>query len=265
MTPDILREGKTKIILATQNPYEVLIKSKDAITAGDGVKRDVLEGKAAFATQTTSNCFRLLNAVGIPTHFLEQVDDVTFRARNARMIPTEVVTRRIATGSYLKRNPEVAEGTYFNPPVVEFFDKDDPKHDPFLIYDFVGGRVLTYNPKESLSTGFMEESTMDNPMQLLSQTLRMVSQAKKIFRILEKAWAKQNVTLVDLKVEFGVDREARKLILADVIDNDSWRIWPGGDKTKMLDKQIFRDTGFVTPVQIKNYSLVAEMTNKFVK
>ncbi|MEK7634312.1 MAG: phosphoribosylaminoimidazolesuccinocarboxamide synthase, partial [Patescibacteria group bacterium] len=49
----MLVEGKTKIIFP--HPLEdekVLIRSKQAITAGDGLRKDILEGKDIFATST---------------------------------------------------------------------------------------------------------------------------------------------------------------------------------------------------------------------
>jgi phosphoribosylaminoimidazole-succinocarboxamide synthase len=59
------------------------------------------------------------------------------------------------------------------------------------------------------------------------------------FLILEEAWAKQNVTLVDLKSVCGLDMDGN-LLVADVIDYDSWRIWRAGDKRQMKDKENYR-------------------------
>ena len=77
-----IAEGKTKVIIDAGDGT-VLIRSKDDITAGDGAQRDVIDGKGASSTTTTGNVFRRLGEHGVPTHFLEQVDAVTFRARRA--------------------------------------------------------------------------------------------------------------------------------------------------------------------------------------
>jgi len=60
---------------------------------------------------------------GIRTHFIRGLTDTEFLARHCEMIPLEFVTRRVATGSFLRRNPGVSEGYRFNPPKLEFFYK----------------------------------------------------------------------------------------------------------------------------------------------
>ena len=60
------------------------------------------------------------------------------------------------------------------------------------------------------------------------------------FEILEKAWKKFDVDLIDMKIEVGINQN-KEIVIADVIDNDSWRIWSNGDPKKQLDKQSFRD------------------------
>ena len=127
----LLAEGKTKQIYAYPgNDQLVYIESKDQITAGDGARRNEISGKSRWSTITTANVFRLLNEAGIITHFIEQVSDTVLLVRRCRMLPIEHVQRRIATGSYLKRDPETSEGTRFDPVLVETFLKDDARHDP---------------------------------------------------------------------------------------------------------------------------------------
>lgn len=261
-----IAEGKTKIIWEV-GEYEVKIESKDDITAGDGAKRDLIENKAILANNTTCNNFELLKRCGFENdlendiHYIRrdpEYPEIAFRAHKCEMIPLEVVIRRIATGSYLKRNPKVPEGEVFDNLVVEFFFKDDKNHDPFVVIQDKEWRL--YKPKEPISDqSFIR--TM-NPICSAGEIRYMTARAKRVFLILEEAWRKQNgIILYDLKIEFG--RHARwnyKILLADVIDNDSWRI-----RTKdgqQLDKQVYRDGGNLEEVRNK-YEIVSRLTDNF--
>lgn len=262
-------EGKTKIVWADEESEAlVYVESKDDITAGDGAKRDIIENKRVLATTTTSNCFKLLNQHGIPTHFIKQVDERTFWAKRVEMIPLELVVRRVATGSYLKRRPDVMEGTVLPYP-VEFFVKDDANHDPLIIHDFASERFLFYNPKKPMKEGFLEERPMAEGD--AEKWLKVIPDLRRYayltFRALEEAWRELGVTLIDLKIECGW-APGSQLVVADVIDNDSWRIWPGGNKAEMKDKEVYRGLAESTPDALgaikKNYTWVAEQTGKFV-
>lgn len=228
---ELLIEGKTKMVYELADyPGLVLIQSKDRITAGDGARAHDLFGKATVSNSTNSLIFDHLNKVGVKTHYIKRGGNKSFVARHCDMIPIEWVTRRLATGSFLKRNPGVKEGFRFNPPKLETFFKDDANHDPqwsteqLLSAELkVGGRIVDKSDVE-----------------------RMSRLTVCIFEILEKAWQTLDCVLVDMKIEFGVDVETKEIILADVIDSDSWRLWPEGDKKKMKDKQVYRDMDKVT-------------------
>src|SRR3989338_10882496 len=266
-------EGKTKIVLHKPGTDEVTIINKDDITAGDGARREVMAGKGVIATTTASNCFCLLNNAGLPTHFRRQLDDVSFLADWVDMIPLEVVARRIAYGSYLKRNPEVRAGKWFDSLVVELYFKDDARHDPYVKYDGRIKRWMLYDAKRPLTCqriDTLEEITTarGNPVSVM-HTYVLHALAQAVFTILEHAWAQQKVELVDLKIEGGLQLDANGqstglIVVADDINNDGWRIWPGGVAAAMLDKQQFRDQAMVTPEFMeslkRDYVKVAKMT-----
>lgn len=242
----LLAEGKTKRIYAYPDDDNlVYVVSKDQITAGDGARKSDLVGKSRWSTKTTANVFHLLNEAEIATHFVQQINERTLLVRRCTMLPIEQVQRRLATGSYLKRHPEVSEGTRFEPVLVETFLKDDARHDPQVWVDDI------------------VQAGIANAQELTW----MADQGRRVFDVLERAWQKLGVTLVDLKIEFGRDNKGN-LLVADVIDNDSWRLWPGGDKTRMLDKQVFRNLQTVTPEDLQGiasrYALVADLTEKFI-
>lgn len=238
----VLAEGKTKVILGHPDDNLAYMVHKDSITAGDGTRRDVIEGKGELSCRTTGAVFRYLNREGIPTHYVETLDAHTMVVQRAEMLPVEWVARRLATGSYVRRTG-TAEGTRFDPPVLELFLKDDARHDPQI------------STTEAVATGLCSE---DEVRFGLDMTLQ-------VFLSLERAWAEQEIQLVDLKIEFG--RTSEGLVLADVIDNDSWRLWPGGRREQMLDKQVYRDLAVRDDVALadvrRRYEEVARRTELF--
>jgi phosphoribosylaminoimidazole-succinocarboxamide synthase len=240
----LLAEGKTKQIYAhaTDNSLAYMV-NKDQITAGDGERRNQLAGKSRWSTITMANIYRILNSAGIATHLVDQVDDVTLLIRRCTMLPVEQVMRRVATGSYLKRTPGAKEGDRFEPVLVETFLKDDANHDPQI----------------------WENDIIERGLATKAEIEWMAEEGRRVFETLERAWASVDVMLVDLKIEFGRDALGQ-LMVADVIDNDSWRIWPGGDKNRMLDKQVYRNLKEVTEQDLQalgdRYALVADLTGK---
>jgi phosphoribosylaminoimidazole carboxylase / phosphoribosylaminoimidazole-succinocarboxamide synthase len=268
----LVAEGKTKRIhQVADEPDLVTIVSKDDITAGDGAKHDVIPDKGRLATATTCNVFRLLKACGLPVAFEEQDSAVSFVAPKCAMLPYEVVVRREAHGSYLKRSPHFAKGQLFPRLIVELFLKTKDRNwkgkplvcdDPLMSLTQDAAQIRLFNPAKPIQgqEPFLvlsgadvyshdQEWTMFPDMQRL---------ARQAFLVLEKAWQLEGGTLVDFKVEFGFDTKGR-LLLADVIDNDSWRVIENGS---YIDKQVYRDGGALDDVAEK-YRLVAEITGRF--
>jgi phosphoribosylaminoimidazole-succinocarboxamide synthase len=247
-----IARGKTKVLYEVPaQPAQLVVAQTDQISAGDGARRHVIAGKGRLAAQTTARVFRLLNLCGLPTHYLnggEDDDDNEMVVRRCNMIPLEVVTRGVAAGSFVKRNPAAARGALIVPRVVEFFLKDDANHDPLITPDEIVARSIAA-PQEIAA---------------------MTELARLTFDILAHAWRRRDVMLVDLKIEFGrlaSGENQGQLVIADVIDNDSWRIWPQGREDLMLDKQMYRNLTTVDDdalAEVKRaYERVAEMTGSF--
>ena len=247
-----IARGKTKVLHELVGQPDVLVVSQlDTISARDGERKDTIDGKGRIAAKTTARVFRLLNLCGVPTHYLsggEDDDDNQMLVRRAHMIPLEVVVRGVAAGSLVKRKPGLQRGAVLAPRLIEFFLKDDANHDPLIEADAIVARGIA-TPQE-LGT--------------------MTELARIVFEILAHAWRRRDTLLVDLKIEFGrlASGEGKgSVVVADVIDNDSWRIWPQGREELMLDKQVYRNLEIVAAADLlalrDNYDKVAEIVGTF--
>ncbi|MDR1615410.1 MAG: hypothetical protein LBR98_00080 [Syntrophomonadaceae bacterium] len=296
----IISEGKTKRILTGPQEHTVLLETYDVLTGGDAAKKARIEGIGTDKTSQAANVFSLLKAHGIPTAFIKQYSSNQLLCWECDMIPLEIVIRRYAWGSYLFRNPEYKranEPPYrFSEPLCEFFHKwsvatpplsekayqlpEEEARDKFLQggvwaqgiytdpYIFIEkNRWKLFPQKENLAQA---SYLMSVPALFDKDEINMIIKdiALPAFKVLEQAWKKVTtvygaVELIDLKIELGKNKSDDTLVIADVIDNDSWRIWPGGDPGKQLDKQCFRDDDPLATV-MENYNLVTELTQQFV-
>lgn len=295
----IITEGKTKRIISTDNPNEVLIETKDDLTGGDAAKKETISGISVHKTTQTSNAFSLLAKAGIPTAYLRKESDNSFICEACDMLPLELVTRRFAWGSYLKRHTGLVstkeaphrfdsiQAELFHkhavvvPPLVESpcqMEEGEARSaylsdgvwksgvftDPYL--ETGEGNWKLHNPKAPIlaETALLEIEAMMSQRELTDLIEGIMIPT---FETLEKAWAGiqvdgEPVALVDMKIEVGRRKSDGKIVLADVIDNDSWRIWPGADPKKQLDKQCFREDAALSQVS-DNYELVAKLTDSF--
>jgi phosphoribosylaminoimidazole-succinocarboxamide synthase len=273
----VFHQGKTKQILGIP-PQIVQVRFSDYVTVGDDEVRVSVPGKGTASCATAINCFELLRRNGIPISYIAACKGETdsFMARYTRMAPLKIVCRGIATGSYIKRNPETAEGMIFDAPIVEFFLKDDASHDP-LIWKGIG----LYKPKEPLSkdsylgylsssdTRFTDLWTIPRPDGLQQILWEGEKLARDVFEVLAFSWEKEGFSLVDLKIEVGVDPWTGQIMVSDGITPDEWRLWKGGDPNQSYDKDPFRkakdrNDPRVHQLLLDRYGKVADISARFV-
>ena len=126
-----LYEGKAKKVFATDDPALVIVSYKDDATALDGLKKGTIAGKGVVNNKMSDFLFALLEKNGIPTHFVEELNDREALVRKVSIVPLEVIIRNISAGSFAKRYG-VEEGIVFAEPTIEFSYKNDELHDPLI-------------------------------------------------------------------------------------------------------------------------------------
>ena len=131
MSEEMLYEGKAKKVFVTDDEGELLHRYKDDATAFNAQKRGSWEGKGRTNATMSAAIFEYLESRGVPTHFVEQVDDTTIRTKRLEMLPVEIVVRNVAAGS-LSRLLGFEEGRKLKAPIVELCYKDDDLDDPLL-------------------------------------------------------------------------------------------------------------------------------------
>lgn len=210
-----LYEGKAKKVFATNDPDLVIVSYKDDATALDGLKKGTITGKGVINNRMSNYLCRLLEKHGVPTHFVEELNDRETVVKKVSIVPLEVIIRNISAGSFAKRYG-VKEGIVFSEPTIEFSYKNDDLHDPLI------------NSYHALALGLATKKEIEE----------IKAMAFKINDILKEYFLSLNVKLVDFKLEFGRLKDGT-IVLADEISPDTCRFWDA-DTNEKLDKDRFR-------------------------
>ena len=228
--------GKAKSLYTTSNPDQLIMEFRDDTSAFDGKKMEALDNKGKVNNQFNAFVMEFLASKGIETHFIELMSNNESIVYKLDMFPIECVVRNRATGSLCKRLG-IEDGLILDPPLFEFFLKDDVLGDPLI------------NDHHIQSFGWASQEQADSMREL----------SLKANNILVDFFKEANLILVDYKLEFGIFNG--KMLLADEFTPDGCRLWDKDTLTKM-DKDRFRqDLGNV----IETYGEVAERLGMQIK
>ena len=213
---ELLYEGKAKKIWKTENENLLISEFKDSLTAFNGEKKSSEEGKGALNNQISTELFKYLDEKGIPTHYVDTIDENNMLHKAAEVIKIEVIVRNIATGS-LSKNLGIEDKTVLPFTLVEFDYKNDALGDPKL------------NDQHCLILNLVNDTSELDYIRFM---------ARRINTLLVEFYAGLDIKVVDFKIEFGRDKDGN-IILIDELSPDNFRLWDAQTDEK-LDKDRFR-------------------------
>lgn len=212
---DELYRGKAKTVYTTDDADKLILHFRNDTSAFDGEKIEQLDRKGEVNNKFNHFIMTRLEEAGIATQVEALVSDSESLVKKLDMIPVECVVRNVAAGSLVRRLG-VEEGLALNPPVFEFFLKNDALHDPMI------------NDYHIASFGWATPTQIE----------RMKALTFEVNAVLKKLFDEAGMILVDYKLEFGLDGQGN-IVLGDEFTPDGCRLWDKETRKKM-DKDRFR-------------------------
>ena len=216
-----LYEGKAKKVYATADESLCIVSYKDDATAFNGVKKGTIAGKGVVNNRMTNMLMQLLEQQGVPTHFVEEINERDTVVKRVKIVPLEVIIRNVSAGSFAKHYG-VEEGIVFDEPTIEFSYKNDDLGDPLLnSYHALALKLATKEEIELIK-----------------------KYSFKVNEVLKAYFLKLGVRLIDFKLEFGKLNDGT-IVLADEISPDTCRFWDAKTGEKLDKDRFCRDMGGV--------------------
>lgn len=236
-----LYDGKAKTIFEGPEPGTVIQYFKDDATAFNVAKHNVITGKGVLNNRISSHIMTKLEEMGIPTHFMRQLNMREQLVRQVEIIPVELVIRNVAAGSICSRY-SVKEGTIFSQPIVEYFYKNDELNDPLVSESHI------------INFGWADPYELEE----------MVGLAYRINDYLSGLFQGVGLRLIDFKLEFGRlwgEYDDLYILLADEISPDNCRLWDvktGEKMDKGRDKKDPAELAYGYQEVAKRFGLIPE-------
>lgn len=227
MSKTPIYEGKAKKLFEGPEPGTLIQHFKDDATAFNNKKKGTIQGKGIINNKVSGYIMTRLMEVGIPTHFLRNVNMREQLVRACDIIPLEIIVRNYAAGSFAERFGAF-EGEPLGSPLIEYCLKDDRLGDPFIAEDHI------------YAFGLADPDEID---EIRHYCLRINDFLSGLFYGI-------GIRLIDLKLEFGrvfADEEGTlaQIVLADEISPDTCRLWDVNTNDKMDKDRFRRDLGGV--------------------
>jgi len=227
MSKTPIYEGKAKKLFEGPEPGTLIQHFKDDATAFNNKKKGTIQGKGIINNKISEFVMTRLMEVGIPTHFLRNINMREQLVRACDIIPLEIIVRNYAAGSFAERFGAF-EGEPLGSPLIEYCLKDDRLGDPFIAEDHI------------YAFGLADPEEID---EIRHYCLRINDFLSGLFYGI-------GIRLIDLKLEFGrvfTDEEGMlsQIVLADEISPDTCRLWDVSTNDKMDKDRFRRDLGGV--------------------
>lgn len=211
---ELLYEGKTKNVFAAEDPELVILSFKDNAPACGGAG-GIIPGKGAVNNQLSNALMQVMEQQGIPTHYVEELNDRETLVKKADMIPLEVIVRNSAAGSFCERTG-IPEGIKLPQATLEYSYKSDMLQDPFI------------NGYYAMAMELVTAQELDT----------IARYSFQLNGLLQRIMLSAGIRLVDFKVEYGRLPDGT-IVLADEISPDTCRLWDAVTGVRM-DMDRFR-------------------------
>ena len=219
MSRNLVYQGKTKDVYALENGHYLLV-FKDDVTGENGVFDPgantvglSIEGMGRQNLAVTVHFFEMLKEKGIRSHYVKaDLDEGTLEV--LPVVPfgrgVEVICRKRAVGSFIRRYGAYIESGAKLPDYVEMTLKDDAKGDPLIT-------------KEALAA-----------LQIMTEAQygHIVKETRVITNIVAEDLARLGLELYDIKLEFGLVGD--EVVLMDEISSGNMRAMAEGQNVEAL-------------------------------
>ena len=218
----LISHGKTKDVYKREDG-NYLLKFKDDLTGKDGIfdpgANSVglnIAGAGKAALKMSEFFFEILEKSRIPTHYIEANIKQDYMIVKPAIVfgrGLEIICRYRAVGSFFRRYGEyIKEGSPLDA-LIEFTLKDDVRNDPLITEDAL------------IMLGILSQEQF-NALKGLT---------KRIAGIIKEELSGKGIELYDIKLEFGREKNSKKLILIDEISGGNMRAFKDGKYLEPLE------------------------------